>query len=95
VFSWDAAKAIRNREKHGVAFEEAVTVFADPRALDLHARHSDVEKRFIRLGRSFADRVLVVIYTIRRANGEKETIRIISARQASRKERRAYAGRSN
>ncbi|MCS6294501.1 MAG: BrnT family toxin [Nitrospira sp.] len=50
---------------------------------------------YIRLGRSLSGRILFVVYTIRRRNHEKETIRIISARQASRKERHAYAGRAD
>lgn len=96
VFSWDAAKAARNVEKHGVTFEEAATVFADPDALDLgDLKHSRHERRFIRLGKSFEGRVLVVVYTIRRNKDEEKSIRIISARQASRKERRVYAGQSD
>jgi uncharacterized DUF497 family protein len=51
VFSWDAAKALRNREKHGVTFEEAATVFADPQALDWKdTGHLEREDRFKRLG---------------------------------------------
>jgi uncharacterized protein len=93
VFSWDTAKAARNFKKHGVTFEETATVFADPDALDwLDATHSGEEPRSKRLGRSTEGRVLLAIYTLRRTNYEKETIRIISARQASRKERKAYAG---
>jgi uncharacterized DUF497 family protein len=93
VFSWDAAKALRNREKHGVTFDEATTVFADPKALDLEdLRHSEREKRFMRLGESVTGRVLLVIYTVRRPKDEKEIVRIISARQASGKERRTYTG---
>jgi uncharacterized protein len=98
VFSWDTAKAVRNLRKHGVSFEEAATIFADPEALDWEdAEHSGAELRSKRLGKSAAGRVLLLVYTIRRMkdgkdNG-KETIRIISARQASRKEREAYSGR--
>jgi uncharacterized DUF497 family protein len=93
VFSWDAAKAVRNFKKHGVTFEEATTVFGDTEALDwLDTSHSGHERRSKRLGRSAEGRVLLAIYTLRRTNHEKETIRIISARQASRKERKAYTG---
>ena len=93
MFSRDAPKALRNREKHGVSFEEAATVFADPEALDWDdAEHSEREERFKRLGVSVAGRVLLVVYTIRRVRNAKENVRIISARQASRKERKAYAG---
>jgi uncharacterized protein len=91
VFEWDARKAAVNRTKHGVSFEEAVTVFGDPDALDgpdLH--HSERESRFLRLGRAVTGRVLIVAYTLRRRDGD-ERIRIISARRAGRKERAAYA----
>jgi len=93
MFSWDTQKAISNYEKHGVPFEEAATVFGDPEALDWEdLDHSQVETRHKRLGRSLENRILMVIYTIRKATHGKETIRIISARQASRKERKAYGG---
>lgn len=93
MFSWDTRKAIQNFRKHDVSFEEAATVFADPEALDWEdIEHSEIERRFKRLGKSFAGRVLLVIYAIRRKRDGKETIRIISARQAGRKERKAYAG---
>jgi uncharacterized protein len=91
VFEWDARKAAANLAKHAVSFDEAATVFGDPAALDgpdmLHSAH---EARFLRLGRSAAARVLMVAYTQRRS-GNVDTIRIISARRASRKERSAYA----
>jgi uncharacterized protein len=96
VFSWDTGKAARNLKKHGVSFEEAVTVFADSEALDWRdLAHSGTESRSKRLGKSIARRVLLVVYTVRRTKDGEETIRIISARQASRKERKAYAGRPN
>jgi hypothetical protein len=93
VFEWDARKAAVNRTKHGVSFEEeSATVSGDPDALDgPDLRHSAEELRFLRLGRAVTGRVLIVAYTVRRReNGE--SIRIISARHASRKERAAYAG---
>jgi uncharacterized DUF497 family protein len=93
VFSWDAGKAQGNLKKHGVSFEEAATVFSDPEALDWDdPEHSLAEHRFKRLGASLAGRILLVVYTPRRWKDGRETIRIISARQASRKERKAYAG---
>lgn len=76
-----------------MAFDEAATVFADPEALDWSdLTHSRTEARSKRLGKSFAARVLLIVYTIRRARDGKETVRIISARQASCKERKAYFG---
>ena len=94
MFEWDAGKAGTNIHKHGVSFEEAATVFADPDALDgPDQKHSDREARFLRLGRSLAGRVLIVAYTIR-GSSDDEKIRIISARRASRKESAAYASGS-
>ena len=93
MFSWDARKAATNHQKHGVAFEEAATVFADPDGLDWEdVEHSLREQRHRRIGRSVAGRVLLVVYTIRSASHGQESIRLISARQASKKERTAYAG---
>ena len=93
MFSWDAGKALTNLKKHGVSFEEAVTVFSDPEGLDWDdPDHSLSERRSKRLGLSVTGRILLVVYTLRRLKNDKETIRIISARQASRKERKAYAG---
>jgi uncharacterized DUF497 family protein len=92
VFEWDARKAGANLAKHGVAFEEAATVFGDPDALDgPDIQHSSREARFLRLGRSVLGRILVVSYTPR-ISGHVETIRVISARRASRRERKAYGG---
>lgn len=91
MFSWDTKKALSNYEKHRVSFEEAATVFADSDALDWEdLTHSEQEMRHKRLGRSIEGKILLVVYTIRRAKNGKETIHIISARSASRKERQAY-----
>jgi uncharacterized protein len=96
MFSWDPQKAISNFEKHGVSFEEAATVFADPEGLDWEDMvHSAAEPRYKRLGTSIGRRVLIIVYTVRRSKDGKDTIRIISARHASRKERKAYSGQSD
>ena len=93
MFSWDTGKALKNYQKHGIPFEEAATIFSDPDGLDWEdLEHGHTERRFKRLGQSIQGRVLLVIYTVRRLGNATETIRIISARQASRKERKAYAG---
>ena len=92
MFSWDPQKAIANFLKHGVPFEEAATIFADPDGLEWDdPAHSERERRFKRTGASITGRVLLVVYTLRRDPDGKETVRIIGARQASRKERQAYA----
>src|SRR2546427_3379250 len=96
MFSWDIRKAIGNFEKHGVPFEEAATVFGDPDGLDWEdLAHSQRELRYKRGGISVAGRILLVVYTLRRAGDGKETIRIIGARQASRKERQTYSRQSD
>ena len=93
MFSRDARKAIGNLRKHGASFEEAATIFRDPEGLDWEDfEHSDSERRSTRIDFSVAGRILFGVYTIRRLKNEKETIRIISAGQATRKERQAYAG---
>src|SRR3984893_17290300 len=88
----DARKAARNLEKHGVSFEEAATVFADPDALEWEdPEHSHDENRFKRLGISAEGRIVILVYSYRRMKDGKETLRIITARRASSKEREAYA----
>ncbi len=93
VFTWNPQKAILNFAKHGIAFEEAATIFGDYDALEWEdLEHSASEVRFKRLGTSRSFRVVIVVYTIRRTQDGKKEIRIISARPASRKERKAYSG---
>ncbi|MBA3296269.1 MAG: BrnT family toxin [Acidobacteria bacterium] len=90
MFEWDPRKAQANAEKHGVTFDEAVTIFFDANALDgPDLPQSRAEARFRRLGQSAERRVLTVVYTLR-STGHAETIRLISARRASRRERAAY-----
>lgn len=85
-FEWDSYKAEVNLQKHGVSFGEAATIFADPLAVDCpDPDHSQGEARFICIGRSYVDRLLVVAYTER---GDRT--RIISARMAELRERRDY-----
>ncbi len=95
IFQWDARKASRNQEKHGITFNEATTVFDDPDALLIDDRaHSSYETRTIRVGRSSRSQTLTVVYTLRRLHGVTNTsqtvTRIISARQASKAERVRY-----
>jgi uncharacterized DUF497 family protein len=85
-FEWDADKATANTAKHGVAFEEAVTVFLD---LDyLLIRDAVVSERFAVIGMSKQARVLFVVHCER-----AEKVRIISARRATRRERETYERR--
>lgn len=93
MFSWDIRKAILNFEKHGVSFEEAVTAFDDENGLDwADTEHSKAEDRRKRLALSDVERILIIVYTTRRLANGKETTRLISARRASYRERKAYEG---
>ena len=83
-FEWDLKKAVSNLRKHGVNFADAVTALEDELALTLDDDHPH-EQRFITIGTDALGRVLVVVYTFR-----GETIRIISAREATPRERRQY-----
>jgi len=86
TFEWDLRKARLNLAKHGVAFEEASTVFGDPLSLTIpDPEHSQGENRYITMGKTFNGKLLVVVHTDRGDN-----IRIISARRASRRERKFY-----
>jgi uncharacterized DUF497 family protein len=87
-FEWDPKKASSNEKKHGVSFGEAQSVFLDEDALVIpDPDHSQVEDRFIILGRSSEDRALVVVHCFRAAGS---VIRIISARRAGTKEQKPY-----
>ncbi len=86
TFKWDADKARTNERKHGVSFDEAATIFGDPLSVVIpDPDHSEDEDRFILMGSTYLGRVLVVVHTDRVDN-----IRIISARLATKNERRAY-----
>jgi len=85
-FEWDPAKASRNRRKHRVSFQEAATIFGDPLAITFpDPDHSASEQRFITLGTSSMNRILIVAHTDR-----DENVRIISARKATQRERKHY-----
>jgi len=86
IFEWDPQKAKSNLEKHGVSFEEASTAFQDTLSLTIDdPLHSIDEERLILIGMSQKNTVLVVVHTERGDN-----IRIISARKATKKERKSY-----
>ncbi len=87
TFEWDPEKATRNDRKHGVGFDEAVTVFSDPLGHIVDdPRHSQREPRQVLLGVSDRGRLLAVMFTER---GD-DRVRLISARRATRHERRDY-----
>ncbi len=86
TFEWDEEKDLSNRRKHGVSFEEAKTIFNDPRSITIaDEQHSDDEDRYIDVGVSSRGRLIVVSYTEREPN-----IRIISCRKAAKSERKTY-----
>jgi len=89
-FNWDEDKNRRNRIKHGIRFETAAQVFADPFAIARFDAKKDDEQRWQIIGVSAGISVLLVAYTMREEEGD-EIIRIISARKATPLERKAYA----
>lgn len=85
-FAWDSRKAATNARRHGIGFPEATTVFDDVLSVTIpDPDHSEGEPRFLLLGWSSHRRLLVVAHTER-----EESIRIISARRANRRERQTY-----
>lgn len=85
-FDWDPYKAIRKFENHGVSFEEASTIFDDPFYITVvDDEHSDNEQRYISIGMSRSNRLIMVAHTARQGH-----TRIISARKATRNERGYY-----
>lgn len=85
-FEWDPEKARRNLKKHGVSFDEAVTAFYDPLSATFDdPDHSDEEQRYITIGFSSQERLLVIGHTER-----GEVVRIISARRATAHERKKH-----
>jgi uncharacterized DUF497 family protein len=89
-FEWDPEKERSNLDKHGVGFTEAATVFGDPLEITISdPDHSIGEARFLSMGYSSLNRLLVVSYTER-----EDRIRIISARAASSRERRQYESKT-
>ncbi len=91
IFEWDANKASVNLQKHKVGFEEAQTVFIDPFLITFPDEfHSKSEDRFISIGMSTRERVLLVVHTERKETTNSIGIRIISCRKATPSERKIY-----
>jgi len=87
-FEWDPAKAEANIRKHGVSFEEAISVFYDECAVEFYDdEHAEAEERFLLLGVSAKLRILMFCHCLREAGN---VIRIISARKATKNEQREY-----
>lgn len=85
-FEWDSRKAESNKKKHGTTFEEASMIFGDPLSITIpDPLHSTHEDRYVTVGTSIDNKLLVAMHTNR-----GNTIRIVSARKATRNERRQY-----
>ena len=87
-FFWDERKNRSNQRKHGISFEAAALVFDDPSFISVQDREVDGEERWQTIGMVHGVHVLVVAHTV---DEEAERIRIVSARKATRSERRLYA----
>jgi uncharacterized DUF497 family protein len=86
TFEWDSEKDEANLKKHGVSFSEAATVFADPLTITISdPEHSVGEERYVSVGLSYRQRVLVVAH-----RDDDDRIRIITGRLATRRERKDY-----
>ncbi|MEO7959855.1 MAG: BrnT family toxin [Fibrobacteria bacterium] len=89
-FGWDPKKDESNLKKHGIAFEMAQLVFADPLALSVPDEgHSEGEERWVTVGQAGSHLIVLVVHTYRDTE-EEEVIRLISARKATPKERKQY-----
>lgn len=90
-FEWDPAKAAGNLRKHQISFKVAATVFKDPRMLPIPDKeHGEFEERWITMGHDRDGHLLVVSHTWNEAAGGKMSVRIISARRATRNEQHQY-----
>lgn len=90
-FAWDPLKAAANLAKHGVGFAQAATVFADALALTVFDHgHSEFEERWFTLGMANNGKLLAVAHTFTATGPASARVRMISAREASKAERRQY-----
>lgn len=90
ILVWDETKNRLNRRKHGISFEAAARVFDDPGAVSYIERVVDGEERWNTIGFAASLAILLIVHTVEEENGE-EKIRIISARNANRREQSVYA----
>jgi len=91
TFEWDPNKAVANRRKHGVGFEQAATVFRDALAVSIYDEdHSETEERWVTLGQAENGQLLVVVHSYHETSPSEAMVRIISARSATKHEQRQY-----
>ena len=92
---WNPGKAKQNLRKHGVTFGQGATVLLDPVAINLYdEEHSREEDRWITLGRSSQGDILVVVHTFDEQSDGNVAVRMISARQATKREKQRYEANS-
>lgn len=92
-FEWDPNKAKTNITKHKVCFEDALSVFKDENAISIFdENHSSDEERWITIGMDLKTRTLVVVHTFISIDKNNCSIRIISARKATKNEQKTYYG---
>lgn len=90
-FEWDVAKALSNRQKHDISFDLAATIFHDPLMVSIVDKdHREAEERWLTLGQAENGKLLVVVHTYCEVDVANAGIRIISARSATKRERRQY-----
>lgn len=94
-FTWDPIKAASNWRKHGISFEEAASVFGDPRHLTEQDRIEGGEYRWQTVGLSSGVVLLLVAHLVYDEDEDGEWVRIISARRATKQERRRYEGQDH
>ncbi len=91
IFEWDQPKARENLPKHKISFDEAKTIFNDPLLLTFRdEEHSDDEERYISIGLSVDNQILLVVHTERELDKDVLIIRIISSRRGTASERKVY-----
>lgn len=92
-FEWDPLKARENIQKHKVSFERAGEIFLDPLALSIYDKeHSISEDRWITIGKTKSESIIVVIHTFQEIQEDQFHIRIITARKATKYEKKQYQG---
>ena len=91
-FEWDPQKAVSNRQKHGISFELAASVFKDPKAISIFDEdHNGKEDRWITVGMATTGAILVVNHTFAATRQDMVVVRLISSRKATKAEQKQYA----
>ena len=95
-FEWDPLKARKNYQKHKISFERASEIFLDPIALSIYDKeHSITEGRWITIGKTKSKIIIVVVHTFQEIQEDNIHIRLISARKATKNEKKQYQGKKS